>query len=173
MAEKTLQSDDTRSFEHELAGKYLTFQLKSEMYGCPISPINDIIEMKDITGVPQTRDYVEGVINLRGTVIPVINLRQKFGIEKGEYTRQTCIVVVELDDLQTGLIVDQVEEVLEVSDDQVDPAPSMGQEINREFISGMGKLNDDVIVLLNLNKVLTEEEAEELQNVQDSEQSEQ
>lgn len=167
MAQNNLQTDDSRSFDRELAGKYLTFQLGDEAYGCPIGPIDDIIEMQETTSVPQTREYVEGVINLRGTVIPVINLRQKFGMPFKEHDRHTVIIVVDLDGLKTGLIVDQVAEVTEVSDDQVQDAPSMGQDIDTRFIAGMGKLEDQVAILLDLEHVLEEEELEELKQMKD------
>lgn len=163
-----VQDDETKSFDHDLAGKYLSFALKQETYGCPISPINDIIEMKDITQVPQTRDYVDGVINLRGSVIPVINTREKFGMEREEYDRETVIIVVELDDLQTGLIVDRVREVIDVTDDQVDPAPGMGDEIDAKFIAGMGKIDEEVVILLNLENILGEQEVEELKQMKET-----
>jgi purine-binding chemotaxis protein CheW len=167
MPQNNLQTDDSRSFERNLAGKYLTFQLGDENYGCPIGPIDDIIEMQETTSVPQTRDYVEGVINLRGTVIPVINLRQKFNMPFKEHDRETVIIVVDLDGLKTGLIVDKVAEVTEVSDNQVQDAPSMGQEIDSRFIAGMGKLDERVLILLDLEHVLKEEELEELKSMKD------
>ena len=167
MKKQTSKNDDSCTFDHELAGKYLTFFLKNEKYGCPIGFINDIIEMCEVTGVPQTSDYVEGVINLRGTVIPVLDLREKFGMERAEYDRRTCIVVVELDGLQTGLIVDEVEDVIDFADDQVDPAPGMGQQINQRFIGGMGKLEEEVIILLSLEHVLKENELKELKAVEE------
>ena len=167
MPQNNPQTDDSRSFDRDLAGKYLTFQLGDETYGCPIGPIDDIIEMQETTSVPQTRDYVEGVINLRGTVIPVINLRLKFGMPFREHDRNTVIIVVDLDGLKTGLIVDEVAEVREVSDDQVQDAPSMGQEIDSRFIAGMGKLDDQVAILLDLEHVLMEDELEELKQMKD------
>jgi purine-binding chemotaxis protein CheW len=162
-------TEDDRSFEHDLAGKYLTFLLKEELYGITIRPIDDIIEMQDYTKVPQTADYVRGVINLRGSVIPIIDLREKFGMETTEYDRETCIVVVTIDDFQTGLIVDEVREVAEFSDEQIDPAPSMGHEVEIQFVAGMGKSEDTVTILLDLERILEEEEKEELREVHDEE----
>ncbi|MFB6357062.1 MAG: chemotaxis protein CheW [bacterium] len=161
------QNSDDRSFDMELAGKYLTFNLKEEKYGISIRPIDDIIEFQEYTEVPQTSDYLQGVINLRGSVVPVIDLRKKFGMEEEEYDRKTCIIVVTIEDMQTGIIVDFVNEVLELSDGEIDPAPSMGHQIRQEFIAGMGKRGDDVIILLDLDNILAEEEAEELKRVQE------
>lgn len=158
----SLQEDDDLTFEHELAGKYLTFMLKNEYYGMPIRPIQDIIEMQEYTTVPQTADYVKGVINLRGTVIPVIDLRQKFGMEQREYDKKTCIIVVNLDEIQTGLIVDRVQEVQEFPDEEIDPTPGMSSEIQVKFIAGIGKKEDQVYILLNLQRILEEKEIEEL-----------
>lgn len=162
MAGANAQRDDDRSFEHELAGKYLTIRLKDETYGIPIRPIQDIIEIQEYTEVPQTPDYVKGVINLRGTVIPVIDLRNKFGMEEQEYDKKTCIIVVDLDEIQTGLIVDRVLEVQEFSDDNIDPTPSMSSQVQVKFISGMGKLGEEVYILLDLENILEQEEMDEL-----------
>lgn len=162
MMANTLQQDDDLSFEHELAGKYLTFNLKDEFYGMPIRPIQDIIEMQEYTSVPQTADYVKGVINLRGTVIPVIDLRQKFGMEQREYDKKTCIIVVNLEEIQTGLIVDRVQEVQEFPDEEIDPTPGMSSDIQVKFIAGIGKKEDQVYILLNLQRILEDEEIEEL-----------
>lgn len=159
------ETQDDRSFEHDLAGKYLTFMLKDELYGITIGPIDDIIEMQDYTNVPQTAEYVRGVINLRGSVIPIIDLREKFEMPTTEYDRETCIVVVTIEDFQTGLIVDEVREVAEFSDEQIDPAPSMGHEVEVQFVAGMGKEEDKVTILLDLERILEEEEKEELREV--------
>lgn len=161
--------DENRSFEHELAGKYLTVFLASEKYGVPITPIEDIIEMKEITSVPQTSEFLEGVINLRGTVIPVVDLRKKFQVEVREYDRKTCIVVVQLEDVLTGLIVDRVDEVVDFPDDRIDPAPDMSHQIQTRYIAGMGKREDEVIILLNLEEVLEEDEKENLRELAENE----
>ncbi len=162
MMADSFQQDEEQSFEHELAGKYLTFNLKDEYYGMPIKPIKDIIEMQEYTEVPQTAPYVRGVVNLRGTVIPVIDLRQKFGMDNKEYDKKTCIIVVNMNDMKTGLIVDRVLEVLEFSDTQIDPAPAMSSEIQVKFISGIGKRDERVYILLDLDKIMEREEIEEL-----------
>ncbi len=155
--------DEEKSFEHELAGKYLTFNLAGELYALPIQPINDIIEMQEYTEVPRTADYVRGVINLRGTVIPVIDLREKFGLETKEYDDKTCIIVVEIDGMQTGLVVDRVSEVLEFGDEQIDPSPKMSADVQVEFIAGIGKREEAVHMLLNIEQIMEKKEIQSLE----------
>ncbi|MFB6345307.1 MAG: chemotaxis protein CheW [bacterium] len=155
--------------------KFLTFILKDENYGIDILTVREIIGYMDVTPVPQTPDFVKGVVNLRGKVIPVINLRQKFGMEEIEVTNETCIIVVEVDftaddetnTVQMGIVVDTVEEVLDIPVDNIDPAPNFGGEIDTEYIEGMGKVDENVVILLNIDKVLTEEELVALQEVSD------
>ena len=140
------------------AGKYLTFKLAAEEYGLEILKVREIIGLMDITKVPQTPHYVRGVINLRGKVIPVLELRLKFGMESTEDTEQTCIVVVEVSaeqsSLMTGIVVDSVSEVLDIVEDQIEDAPSFGAGIDTDFILGIGKIKDDVKILLDIDKVL-------------------
>ena len=168
MSLSSMNSDDSRSFDHELAGKYLTFSLGEEHYGLPIKPINDIIELQDYTEIPQTADYVRGVINLRGTVIPVIDLREKFGLPTTEYDEKTCIVVVNIENIQTGLIIDRVEEVREFSDKEIDPSPKMSSEIQVEFIAGIGKKEEEVYILLDIDRIIKKEELDEIkENIDD------
>jgi purine-binding chemotaxis protein CheW len=135
------------------AGKYLTFSLDSEEYGLEILKVREIIGIMDITSIPQMPDYVKGVINLRGRVIPVIDLRLKFGLQPAEYTEQTCIVVVDVG-LLVGVIVDTVQEVLDIDGSQIDPPPPLGASVDTSFIMGMGKIKDDVKILLDIDKVL-------------------
>ncbi len=142
----------------EIAGKYLTFALGKEEYGLEILKVREIIGIMDIARVPQTPEYVKGVINLRGQVIPVIDLRLKFGMEEAEVTDQTCIVVLEITNqnqsFQTGIIVDRVSEVLDISEDQLEPAPNFGSSIDTNFILAMAKMEDSVKILLDIDKVL-------------------
>jgi purine-binding chemotaxis protein CheW len=140
-----------------LGGKYLTFNLASEEYGVEILKVREIIGIMDITSMPQTPAYVKGVINLRGKVIPVIDLRLKFGMEPAEYTEQTCIVVVDVGAL-VGVIVDTVQEVLDIDDDQIDPPPPLGAAVDTSFVLGMGKVKDDVKILLDIDKALSSAE---------------
>lgn len=142
-------------------GKYLTFSLASEEYGVEILKVREIIGIMDITSMPQTPAYVKGVINLRGKVIPVIDLRLKFGMEPAEYTEQTCIVVVDVGSL-VGVIVDTVQEVLDIDQNQIDPPPPLGASVDTSFVMGMGKVKDDVKILLDIDKALGTEELEAL-----------
>ncbi len=137
-------------------GKYLTFSLAGEEYGIEILKVREIIGIMDITAMPQTPKYVKGVINLRGKVIPVIDLRLKFGMEPAEYTEQTCIVVVDIGSL-VGVVVDTVQEVLDLDDDQIAPPPPLGAAVDTSFIMGMGKVKDNVKILLGIDRALGSE----------------
>lgn len=147
---------------HDLGGKYLTFLLDEEEYGVEILKVREIIGLMDITKVPQTPDFVEGVINLRGKVIPVIDLRAKFGLSRTEYNDQTCIIVVDVG-MMMGIIVDTVNEVHDIPSASIEPAPRFGAAVDTSFILGMGKVKDDVKILLDIDKVLTSTELVELQ----------
>ena len=142
-------------------GKYLTFCLAGEEYGLQILKVREILGIMDITVVPQMPAYVRGVINLRGRVIPVIDLRAKFGLETAEFTEETCIIVVDVGTL-TGVIVDTVQEVLDIDSDQIDPPPPLGASVDTSFILGMGKVKDDVKILLDICKVLSTEELQQI-----------
>lgn len=146
-----------------LAGKYLTFALGREEYGLEILKVREIIGYMDITAVPRTPEYVRGVINLRGQVISVIDLRAKFGMESAARTDQTCIIVVEIQRngrrLNTGIVVDRVSEVLNIGADKIEGPPEFGAAVRVEFILGMGKINDSVKILLDIDKVLSAEDA--------------
>lgn len=134
--------------------KYLTFKLAHEEYGVEILKVREINGLMDITAVPQMPVYMKGVINLRGKVIPVVDLRLKFGFEEIEHTEQTCIIVVDVGK-EIGIIVDTVSEVLDIKRKNVEPPPSMGGLVDTSFILGMGKVGDDVKILLDIDKVLT------------------
>ena len=144
------------------AGKYLTFQLLDEEYGLEILKVQEIIGIMNVTRVPKMPDYVRGVINLRGKIIPVADLRLKFGLERQEDTERTCIIVVQIDggehEVTTGIIVDEVSEVLDVAEDQIEESPSFGSSVNTEFILGMGKVGDKVVMFLDIDKVLSVDE---------------
>jgi len=139
-------------------GKFLTFQLLNEEYGLEILTVREIIGIMDITTVPQTPAYVKGVINLRGQVIPVIDLRLKFGMPEGEYGKRTCIVVVNVDGLQMGIVVDTVSEVMDIDSASIEATPSFGTRLNTDYILGMGKVQGAVKILLDIGEVLTSEE---------------
>ncbi len=156
-------SADTAVLEQtrELGGKYLTFMLDNEEYGLEILKVREIIGMMDITKVPQTPDFVEGVINLRGKVIPVVDLRTKFGLSRAEYNDETCVIVVDVGMLMG--IVDTVREVHDINGKDIEPPPRLGASVDTTFILGMGKVNDDVKILLDIGKVLTCDELVALQ----------
>ncbi|VAX15881.1 Positive regulator of CheA protein activity (CheW) [hydrothermal vent metagenome] len=139
-------------------GKYLTFVLGDEEYGLEILKVREIIGVMEITSVPQTPEFIKGVINLRGKVIPVIDLRLKFSMESAEYTEETCIIVVDIGKALMGILVDTVSEVLDIAVDQIEPPPSFGSKIQTEFILGMGKIKGKVKILLEIDKVLSIEE---------------
>jgi len=141
-------------------GKYLTFVLATEEYGIEILKVREIIGMIDITSVPQTPDYMKGVINLRGKVIPVIDLRLKFSMPEQEHTQETCTIVVEVNNTLIGIIVDTVSEVSDIGGEDIEETPHLGQEIDTNFIIGMGKLKEKLIILLDIDKVLSEKELE-------------
>ena len=136
-------------------GKYLTFALGREEYGLEILSVREIIGLMDITGVPQVPKYVKGVINLRGKVIPVIDLRLKFGMPSVDYTSETCIIVLNIQNVLMGILVDRVREVLDIAEADIEPPPTFGSTAGVEFIKGMGKISGKVKILLNIEKVLT------------------
>lgn len=141
-------------------GKYLSFALAGEEYGLEILKVQEINGIIDVTNVPRTPEYVRGVINLRGRVIPVIDLRLKFEMDMVEDTEKTCIIVVQLERADTkitmGLIVDEVSEVLNIEEEQIAPPPSFGAGVDAEFIIGMGKMKDQVVILLDIDQVMDE-----------------
>lgn len=145
-----------------LAGKYLTFELGEETYGVGILKVQEIIKMQEITKVPRTPEYVQGVINLRGKVMPVVSLRCLFGMEEAETSRNTCIIVMQVQHGETsvilGVIADKVSEVLEIGEEEIEPAPSFGTQVDTHFILGMAKTKDAVKILLDMDKVVSGEE---------------
>jgi purine-binding chemotaxis protein CheW len=143
-------------------GKFLTFLMANEKYGLEILKVREIIGMMDITSVPTTPAFVRGVINLRGKVIPVIDLRLKFGIEAKENMQRTCIIVVQIvrnaQEMTMGIIVDEVSDVLNINQDQIEPPPSFGPDIRTDFILGMGMVDQKVVTMLDIDRVLSEQE---------------
>lgn len=145
-----------------LAGKYLTFKLAEEEYGLAILKVQEIIQMQAVTKVPRTPENVRGVINLRGKVIPVIDLRRKFGFEAAKDTAKTCIIVVQISQgdgiVVMGIIIDEVKEVLDIRAENIEETPSFGANIDTEFIMGMGKIGTNVKILLDIDKVMSAQE---------------
>jgi purine-binding chemotaxis protein CheW len=164
---KTTDAQQTGASLEHLAGKYMTFKLAEEEYGLEILMVREIIGLMEITKVPRTRDFVRGVINLRGKVIPVVDLRLKFGMARTEPTDQTVIIVVTFthgEKTQTmGILVDQVLEVLDVDGANIEPPPALGSDaMDADFILGVGKSEKRVIFLLDIGKVLSAEEQKDL-----------
>lgn len=141
-----------------VSGKYLTLLLDKEAYGIAVLKVREIIRHQKITSVPQMPEYVKGVINLRGRVIPVVDLRLKFGLQ-AELTERTCIVVVQVQhpagtSLHMGLVVDSVEEVVNLTDTDIEPTPEFGAKIDTSYLLGMAKIKDQVKTLLDIDKVV-------------------
>ena len=147
-----------------LAGKYLTFILDNEEYGIALLKVKEIIGMMPITTVPPTPEYVKGVINLRGKVIPVMDLRLKFGMDAMDYTDRTCIIVVEIagqaGTVMIGVVVDSVSEVLNIKADDIEDAPAFGASLNTDYIFGMAKMEGGVKILLDIDRVLSRKDLE-------------
>ena len=146
----------------DMTGKYLTFRLAGEDYGIPLLQVKEIIGMMPVTAVPQTPEHVKGVINLRGQVIPVSDLRLRFGIEGIDYNDRTCIIVVEIQGTETttrmGVIVDAVSEVLNVREDEIESAPSFGAHVRTDYILGMANMEESVKILLDIDRVFDPQE---------------
>ena len=162
MAELAETMDQAAKVMGEREGKYLTFSLAEEEYGIGILKIKEIIGMLPITSVPQTPDFVKGVINLRGKVIPVIDLRRRFSMGEIEYTERTCIIVVEIESqagtVMIGIVVDSVSEVLNIRGDDIEDTPTFGTKLDTEYILGMAKLEGGVKILLDIDRVLSASE---------------
>jgi purine-binding chemotaxis protein CheW len=162
MAELSENIDQAVKAMGDREGKYLTFSMAGEEYGIGILKIKEIIGMMPITHVPQTPEFVKGVINLRGKVIPVIDLRLRFGMETIDYTERTCIIVVEIQGdagtVQIGIVVDSVSEVLNIKGEDVEEAPTFGTKLNTDYILGMAKMEGGVKILLDIDQVLSNDE---------------
>ncbi|RPH48038.1 MAG: purine-binding chemotaxis protein CheW [Desulfobacteraceae bacterium] len=159
--------DQAISVMSDREGKYLTFVLAGEEYGISILKIKEIIGMMPITTIPQTPDFVKGVINLRGKVIPVVDLRLRFGMERINYTERTCIVVVEISGgsgtVMIGIVVDSVSEVLNIRAKDIEETPAFGTKLNTDYILGMAKSEGGVKILLDIDRVLSRDEVVQLE----------
>ena len=168
MTEETNKIDQAVKAMTAKEEKYLTFTLAGEEYGIGILKIKEIIGMMPITMVPQTPAFVKGVINLRGKVIPVIDLRLRFNMEAIEYNERTCIIVVEIKGqsgtIQIGIVVDSVSEVLNIKGSDIEETPTFGAKLNTEYILGMAKMEGSVKILLDIDKVLSSEEIAKLED---------
>jgi purine-binding chemotaxis protein CheW len=166
-----VRSDDREAalgLAAEEQNQYLTFQLGGEMFAIGILNIKEIIEYGSLTEVPMMPEFIRGVINLRGAVVPVVDLAARFGRKRTEVTRRTCIVIIEVetDDEKhdVGLVVDSVSEVLEIAAGEIEPAPSFGTKIRADFIHGMGKVNGKFVIILSVNDVLSLDDLAMLEN---------
>lgn len=168
MADERRVIDQAIRVMADKGGKYLSFSLAEEEYGIGILKIKEIIGMMNITVVPQTPEFVKGVINLRGKVIPVIDLRLRFGMKAAEYTERTCIIVIEIESrngtMLIGIVVDSVSEVLNVRSENIEAPPAFGA-LDTEFILGMAKIDRKVKILLDIDKVLRADEIDGLKRV--------
>ena len=142
--------------------QYLTFALANDVFAIDVIKTREVLDFAEVTKVPQTPDYMLGVINLRGSVVPIIDMRVKFGMNKVELTRDSSIIVVEIDvdgePVTIGALVDEVCEVLDMDASQIEQSPRIGTKLNNEFISGMGNLADKFVIILDINKVFTANE---------------
>jgi purine-binding chemotaxis protein CheW len=165
-AEKIKEVAENTGQVKSLAGKYLTFRLANENYGLEILKVQEIIGILKVTRVPKMPEFVRGIVNLRGKLIPVIDMRSKFGLQMQEDTEKTCIIVVQFGHkeqmLTIGVIVDSVSEVLNIKEDQLEPSPSIGSTVETDFILSIGKVGEKVIILLDIDRVLTGEETHQL-----------
>jgi purine-binding chemotaxis protein CheW len=146
-------------------GKFLTFVLGNEVYGIEISYVTEIIGIQPITEVPGVQEYTKGIINLRGKIIPVIDVRLKFRKEALEYNDRTCIIVIDINSISIGLIVDIVSEVLAIQEESIVPPPNIKTGFNNHYIKGIGKVGNDVKLLLDCEKILSDDDFEVLEGI--------
>lgn len=143
----------------EQTNQYLTFQLDEEVFALEISKVREVLDFSDLTKVPQTPEFMRGVINLRGSVVPVVDMRLKFGMAGAEATVNTCIIIVEVimdgEASVLGALVDSVQEVLDIEPDQIELPPRIGSKLNTEFIRGMGKYEERFVIILNIDRVFS------------------
>ena len=150
--------------------QYLTFKLDDEVFGLAIGKVREVLDFTTVTRVPRTPEYMRGVINLRGSVVPVVDLHMKFGLAQTEKTVNTCIIIVEIDiDGEVtilGALADSVQEVVELEPDQIEAAPKIGTKLNTEFIKGMGKREEQFVILLDIDKVFSHDELSQVQRAE-------
>jgi len=149
--------------------QYVTFNLAEELFGVEVTRTREILSLVSVTKVPQTPDYLLGVINVRGQVIPVVDMRIKLGLPAGAETEDTCVILIEVqvdnETIVIGALSDAVREVLEIRSDQIEPPPRLGTRLNTEFIAGMGKLDEQFIILLNIDRIFNADDLSLAQDV--------
>lgn len=161
-----MEKQQIESQLNEETDQIISFVVGRENFGVLIQEVKEVIRIREITRLPKAPDFVKGVINLRGDVIPVIDLREKFSMEVEDYTDMTRVIVVEVDGKSIGMVVDSVSHVLRLSRDQIDPAPPLVGGLAGEYIKGVGKLDEKLIILLNIERILSHEEKIELDQLQ-------
>ncbi|MBM7552728.1 chemotaxis protein CheW [Thalassobacillus pellis] len=146
--------------------KVIVFQLNNEEYAVPVNQVGSIERAQHITRVPSTKEFVKGVINLRGVVTPIIDLRSRFGLEEAAHTESTRIIIVYMDELEVGIIVDAANDVIDIPANFIEPPPEVVGTVEAEYIRGVAKLENRLLILLNLHKVLNEEEANSIKSME-------
>ena len=144
--------------EDYMKGRFLTFLIGNETFGVPISHVMEIIGIQPITKIPETPDYIKGIVNLRGKIVPVLDVKLRFKKVETEYNDRTCIIVIEFNNMSIGLIVDSVSEVLSIRDEDVSEKPELGGKIGGNYVKNIGKSHDNVILLIDCEKLLSTEE---------------
>ncbi len=161
MSELKRQVDEENAGERDTQrGKYMTFKSGNEYFGLEIQYVNEIIQLQAITAIPETEDYIKGLINLRGKVIPVVDVRLRFKQEPFEYNDRTCIIVINIKSMMVGLIVEKIAEVVEIKEDNILPPPSVGRtdKVQNKYVYGIGKVGDTVKLLLDPDKLLNDQD---------------
>ena len=154
--------------------QYLTFKLGDEVYALDISQVREVLDFTTVTKVPRTPEFMRGVINLRGSVVPIVDMRLKFGMSKTEKTVNTCMIIVEIvldgERLIVGALADSVQEVIELDPGQIEPPPRIGTKLNTEFIRGMGKRDENFIIILEVDKIFSTDELQIVHDMKGQEQ---
>lgn len=149
----------------EMEGKYLTFWTDKQLFGIPIVNVVQIVGMQEITEIPEFPRYVKGIINMRGTIIPVIDIRLRFHKDERDYDERTCIIVTNIDGKAVGFAVDAVDEVTEILDDMISPPLNISKDIGNTYLSGVARHEDKVVLILDSTKILSENEIENITNI--------
>ncbi|UFU01046.1 chemotaxis protein CheW [Radiobacillus kanasensis] len=146
--------------------KAIVFQLQNEEYAIPVQQVGSIERIEHITRVPQTEEFVKGVINLRGVITPIIDLRKRFGMDEAEFTDSTRIIIVYMNDLEVGLIVDAAYDVIDIPTEQIEPTPEVIGTVNVDYIEGVAKIDSRLLILLNMERVLASDEIDQLKSIE-------
>lgn len=168
MAQKFMEEQQEEDLQK---GQFMTFQTGREFFGIGISYINEIIQMQPITAVPEVEDYIKGLINLRGKIIPVIDIRVRFKMEPLEYTDRTCIIVINVKSMVIGLIVEKIAEVITITDDDIVPPPTLGRRDSEQnkYVYGLARIGDSIKLLLDPEKLVKDADIEAFEELQEEE----